>query len=138
MFRALTTAALSLVLSAPAFADGAKAYAIETAGTTTKLKPGAAGQLKVAIKPAEGHYISPEAPLKVTLAGESVTVAKTTVGRADLDDPKSKAPSFKVALTAPAKAADGKVSADLTFFLCNENLCERRTEKVTVAVSVAP
>ena len=138
MFRALSTAVFALALAAPAFADATKAYSIDTAGTTTKLKQGAKGQLKVAIKPAEGHYVSPEAPFKITLSAEALTVAKTSVSRADLDDPKAKAPSFKVALTAPAKAGDGKVMADVSFFLCNETICEKKTEKVAVAVSVTP
>ena len=136
----LRTALLTfaLALSTPALADDAKAYSIDTTGTTTQLKAGAHGQLKLAIKPAAGHYISPEAPFKVTLAAESVSVAKSAVGRADLDDPKSKAPSLKVGVTAPGKAAPGKISADLSFFLCNETLCERKTEKVAIAVSVTP
>ncbi len=137
MFRLVSTVALALVLPALALADSGK-YSIDTAGTTTKIKQGAHGQLKLAIKPSEGHYVSPEAPLKITLAAESLTLAKTTVGRADLDDPKAKAPSFKVDLTAPAKAGAGKITADVTFFLCNETICERQTEKVAVAVSVTP
>jgi hypothetical protein len=138
MTRFTLAAALALGLTAlPALAEDAKAYALDTQGTTTKLKPGAAGQFRLAIKPAAGHYVSPDAPFKITLAGEAVSVDKATVARADLDDPKAKAPSLKVGLKG-AQAGEGKVTADVQFFLCNESVCERKTEKVTVAVSVKP
>lgn len=127
----------ALALATPALADDAKAYALDTTGTTTALKPSGAGQFKLAIKPAAGHYVSPDAPFKITLAAEAVTVDKTAIARADLDDPKAKAPSLKVGLKGD-KAGDGKVTADVSFFLCNEKICEKKTEKVVVAVSVKP
>lgn len=136
MFRALPAVLLAVAL--PALADDAKAYAIDTQGTTTALKPGASGQLKLAIKPAAGHYVSPDAPLKIALSSEpAVSVDKATIARGDLDDPKAKSPSFKVGLKG-ASAGDAKVTADVQFFLCNEKICERKTEKVVVAVSVKP
>lgn len=137
MIRMLLSAGAVAIglLASPALADEAKAYAVETTGTTTALKPGAAGQFKLAIKPAAGHYVSPDAPLKITLAAETVSVDKTAIARADLDDPKAKSPSLKVGMKSAA-AGEGKVTADVSFFLCNEKICEKKTEKVVVAVSV--
>lgn len=114
-----------------------KPYSIETRGTTSQVKTGADGQLQLVIKPATGYKISREAPLKIKLASDGCDLAKSALGQKDAHDDKSTSPKFAVSFkgkTAGAQTIDAKA----TFFVCNENLCERKTESVKVAVQVDP
>lgn len=117
--------------------SGAKTYSIDTSGTTQEVRAGAGGTFKLQIKPAEGYHVSSEAPLKITLKGEGLELAKPALGQGDVEDKSSQAPSFKVAFSTKAKGK-GMINADAMFFVCSESLCERKTEKVAVAIDVKP
>jgi len=132
----IATLALGLALSASPKADE-KFYSVETAGTTAKLKVGADGKLKLHIKPAKGYKISREAPLKIKLAAAGVKLKKDALGQKDATDEKSEAPAFEVGFAA-LSAGDQGIEADASFFLCNETICEKKTEKLKVAVKVDP
>ena len=135
--RALFSAlALTFVFASTASAEDKK-YSIDVSGTTTDVKNGQGGVLKLHIKPADGHYISPEAPLKIALKAEQLKLSKEQLTFKDAEDQKAKAPKFTVDFKAD-KGGKTNIDADAVFFLCNENLCERKTEKVTVAVDVKP
>ncbi|MBI4814654.1 MAG: hypothetical protein HY791_00250 [Deltaproteobacteria bacterium] len=114
-----------------------KPYRIDLSGTTLKVKAGAEGGLSLQIKPIEGYHVSAEAPLKISLTGDGLTLAKNQLGHQDADDPKSAAPRFKVAFSSKAKG-ERVINADALFFVCSESLCERKTEKVAVRVDVSP
>ncbi len=119
-------------------AESAKNYTFETRGTSHEVQTGKSGALKLAIKPSAGFHVSPDAPLKIGLESEpGLELAKKTLGHDDAKDKKSEAPEFEVKFGAvqPGKKS---ISVDAMFFVCNEKLCERKTEKLNVAINVKP
>lgn len=134
---ALTTAlALGLALSAAdAKLEDAKTYAIDLTGTTQQVKAGAEGTLSLHIKPAKGFKISREAPLKISLSAAGLELAKQKLGHADADGKTNEDPKFAVAFAAKT-AGEQAIEAKAVFFICNENLCERKTENLEVAIHV--
>lgn len=132
----LLAAALAISAEGNAAAP-AKNYTVTFDGTTKEVQAGKKGELKMCIKAAEGYHVSNEAPLKIGLDGQGVDLAKKQLGRDDAKDKKSEAPEFAVAFGTPA-AGDKSIVVDALFFVCNEKICERKTEKVTVAVAVKP
>jgi hypothetical protein len=128
--------ALSALIASAAMAD-APTYSLDTSGSTKELKAGKDGTFALAIKPAKGFHVNAEAPLKITLTGERVKPAKDALGHADAADPKAESRSFKVALKS-TEAGKGSITADATFVICSETICEKKTEKVTLALDVKP
>jgi hypothetical protein len=137
----MLTAAL-FVLSLAVAAEGntpapAKNYTLTFEGTTKELQANKKGELKMCIKATEGYHVSAEAPLKIALESQGVDLAKKQLGRADAKDKKSEAPEFAVSFGA-GTAGDKSIVVDASFFVCNEKICEKKTEKVSVAVAVKP
>lgn len=136
----LSTILLAAALAVAAEGNGAapaKNYTLTFDGTTKEVQAGKKGELKLLIKATEGYHVSNEAPLKIGLDGQGVDLAKKQLGRDDAKDKKSEAPEFAVSFGAAA-AGDKSIVVDALFFVCNEKICERKTEKVTVAVAVKP
>jgi hypothetical protein len=133
---ALSIAALTTAASADDKAE--KRYQLDTGGTTTALKAGKGGVFKLQIKPAQGFKVSAEAPLKITLRSSSLQLAKDALGHADAEG--KDAPKFAVTFQAPKGGPKGKssIEADAVFVVCNETVCERKSEKLAVAVVVEP
>lgn len=115
----------------------AKNYKLDVSGTSKEVQAGKSGTLKLSIKPAEGYKVSAEAPMKIGLEAEGLELAKKLLGHQDAKDKKSTAPEFDVSFGATT-AGEKSIIVDASFFVCNEKLCERKTEKVTVPVSVRP
>ncbi|MCK6546799.1 hypothetical protein L6R52_13200 [Myxococcota bacterium] len=135
---ASTLLTVALALSAQT-KDGApkKAYSLDTAGTSQQVQPGKPGTFRLAFKVDEGFYISPEAPLKIGLTADKIALEKKQLAHADAKDKTAKAPEFLVPF-GTTEQCDTSIAVDAVFFLCNEKLCERKTEKLTVPVSVRP
>jgi hypothetical protein len=136
----LTTAlALSLSFAAEAtnkdFPD--KPYTLKTQGTTTQVKTGAKGEYALQIIPAKGFKVSREAPMKIKLKSSGLTLEKSKLGQKDVSEKKGESVSFQVGFDAP-KTGGQSVDAKAVFFICNENICQRKVEKLKVAVNVAP
>lgn len=133
-----TAALLALTLaSADNNAAPAKNYTIDFAGTSKEVQAGKKGELKLLIKAVEGYKVSSEAPLKIGLDAPGLELSKKQLGHDDKKDKKSEAPEFTVAFGA-GTAGDKAIAVDAMFFVCNDKVCERKTEKVTVPVSVRP
>ena len=135
---ALSTLSLALALVAgpkqEGFAD--KPYTVDTSKSTATVKAGKDGTLSLHIKPAKGYKISREAPLKIKLSSaEGVKLSKAKLGQKDAHDSKSTSPQFAVEFKAVSKG-EQTIAADATFFVCNKEICQRKKEKVTVAVAV--
>jgi hypothetical protein len=108
---------------------------------------GERGQVTVAIKTKGGAYVSDEAPLKLELRGKQVKLAKGAAepaptvkfGYADAivqpSSGKKPDPSFQAAVVGETKGS-GAVDADLTFFICTENLCLRQKKALSLPVEV--
>lgn len=124
------------VLAADPGAEAARSYRLDVTATPAALKVGGEGTLAVAITPLEKTHVHPQAPLKVTLsASPGLTVAKASLGRGDLSDPKAEAPSFKVPFKAAAAGAQ-ELTAKVDFFICSDQWCVKQIRDVKVAVDV--
>lgn len=132
--------ALFASLALTSATDGApkqKKYDIDVSKTTTQVKTGTDGLLHLLIQAKKGYKVSPDAPLKIKLAADGLKLHKTKLGHKDAKDAKATSPEFGVRFAA-AEAGKRKIDVDATFFVCDANICERKTEKLTVAVNVAP
>lgn len=133
----LFTVALALSAQTPNGAAPKKTYTLDTSGTSREVQAGKPGTFRLTFKVDEGFYISPEAPLKIGLTAEKIALEKKQLAHADAKDKTAKAPDFSVPFTT-AEKCDTSIAVDAVFFLCNEKLCERKTEKLSVPVSVRP
>lgn len=130
----------AFLLTVPVKSEEAKAernYSFDFAGTTKELKKGSGGDLVVKIQPKEGYKISSEAPLKIELSSKGLELKKRALGRDDAEDKKSPAPKLRTSFTG---GADGQqqIEGKAHFFVCNDELCERKNERFTVVVNVQP
>lgn len=130
-------AVLLLACTSQAQEDPKNLYRIDTAGTTTAVKPGDTGKLVVAIQPkVKGAHVKPETPFrgKVSATGP-VSFQKGDFSYKDMSRVVNEGPVFELPFQATAAGAC-EVSADLTFFVCTDQACLRTTEKVQVPVTV--
>jgi hypothetical protein len=144
MMRSPTKVVILLaVLSSGAFAaevDPTTLYEVSTTGSSEKLKVGEKGKFVLAIKSKNGAHVSDEAPLKLEVTGQNVTVEKTKLKYSDSvakKDPKQKYtdPRFEIPFS-PTQAGAATVDAKLVFFICTETLCARQEKKLSVPVKV--
>ena len=106
-----------------------------TYATADAVKAGAASSCKLTITPAKNHVMKSETPFKVMLKGtDGVKVEKDKYTSKDWQDPKA---AEKVIQTKFTAAAAGKhaLNADLTFFICNDEVCKRFKDKADCAIS---
>ena len=135
----ITVLALSLSFASETSPDDFpdKPYTLQTKGTTTQVKTGAQGKFALQIIPAEGFKVSREAPMKIKLKSEGLKLEKSKLGQKDAGDKKAKSPKFNVGFGAPSSGKQS-VDAHAVFFICNETICQRKVEKLKVAVNVTP
>lgn len=140
MSRPLVVAAL-LALAGPALAadpgaEAARAYALDTAGTTGSVKAGQPGKLVVAIKPtAAGWHVHPQAPLKVRFEGPAaLKIERAELSRRDAANAGAEAPRFETPFVA---AAPGRyeAKANVDFFICSDQACVKQTRAVALPVT---
>jgi uncharacterized membrane protein len=136
MMRVAGLILAALFVAAPAAADAAdKKYSIDLSKTTKAVKPGEKGMFYMHIKPAEGFKVSKEAPLKIALTSAALELHKKKLSVKDVKDAKASGTEFGVKFAAP-KEGDTSIEVDAMFFVCDENICERKKEKLSVPVSV--
>ena len=113
-----------------------KKYAVALGATPAKVVKDKEAKVKVTITPADGYVLKVETPFKAKLScADGIEITKDSFSAKDFDDPKAAAKSVTTAFKATA-AGKAEISADLTFFICNENLCERFKEKPQMSFSV--
>jgi hypothetical protein len=141
MTRAAAALALSLLaataLAVDPGAEAAKAYTLDTAGSTSALKAGEQGKLSVTIKPtAPGWHVHPQAPLKIRFeAPPALKLARAELGRKDAADPRAEQPRFETSfLAAAAGAQEAKATVD--FFVCSDTACVKQVRTVAIPVAV--
>ena len=71
------------------------------------------------------------------LSSDGLKLKKNVLKSKDAKAKWEKSPEFAVAFGAEKSGAQ-KVDVNATFFVCDVKICERKTEKLTVAVSVSP
>lgn len=142
----LMMAALAFVLvAAPALhaQDGAKKdratkddYGIDTSGSSAEVAIGQDGVIKLVLTPKNGTKIHPQAPLEVKLSQpEGIKLEKRKLGRSDIADKEAKEPALQTELSGQ-KAGSYNVDADVSFFLCTDEWCQRMTDRVSIAIKV--
>ncbi len=100
------------------------------------VKAGAASSCKLTITPATGHVLKTETPFKAMLKGsEGVKVEKDKYTSKDFVDPKSVEKSIETKFTAAA-AGKHSLNADLTFFVCSDEVCKRFKDKADCSLNV--
>ncbi|MEM7679178.1 MAG: hypothetical protein AAF449_24630 [Myxococcota bacterium] len=112
-------------------------FTVDVSKTTKAVKAGKKGQFVLQIKAAEGYKVSKDAPLKVKLASEGVSLAKDRLKAKDATKKPFTSPTFKVPFKGKVPG-DTSIAMDATFFVCDVQICERKTAKVSVPVSVRP
>lgn len=93
-------------------------------------------KVRVTITPASGYVLKVETPFQAKLGGSSgVVLQKTEFSAKDFEDPNASAKSVTTAFKANTPGS-ASIEADLTFFICNDTLCERFKAKPTVTFAV--
>ena len=86
---------------------------------------GKAGACALTITPKGKQTLKTSTPFKAMVKGsDGVAVSKDKYTAKDFVDEKTPAKTIKTEFTA-SKAGEGTVNADLTFFLCTDEVCKR-------------
>lgn len=126
--------ALALVWAAPAVAADKK-YDIDISKTSKEVGQGKNGQFALLIKVKPGFKVSQEAPLKIKLASDGLKLKKSKLAAKDAKTKKWTSPEFGVPFVAEKTGAQS-INVDATFFVCDEQICERKKEKLAIPVTV--
>lgn len=140
----LWTLALLLAVGCTARADNGdgdddkkanKNYTVVATTNPEAVKKDAAATYAITITPKAPWVLKPETPLKITLApSDGLKVDKTTLTGKDLVDAKAEAKSVTTGVAAGA-AGEHKIAADMSFFLCKEDICQRFQDKLETTVT---
>lgn len=108
--------------------------------TAAPLKVGTDGGVDVVVDVVEGYHWNSEFPAKVEVgaatgrAASSLKVTKRTFAQLD-GDFQSTERQAKVRIPLQlAAAGDAALPLEVKFSICNDRMCLRKTEKVTVAL----
>lgn len=132
---------LVAVCSVPSLAEAAgpkqdpsRLYDISFSATP-KVKPGGQGTVEVRITPKHGAEVHSEAPVRLVLeAPTSLELQKTKLGRPDLKMQGTEA-TFEVPFSTSA-AGPAEIDAQLSFFICTDQICARQQRSAKLPVSV--
>jgi hypothetical protein len=117
-------------------AEAANGYAIDTAGSTQRLAPGAQGKLVFTIHPRGEWHVDPRTPLRIDLSAPAgLALEKTRLGKKDAVTPNAEAPRFEAPFTA-VSAGTHEARAKLDFFVCSKTACVKQVREVSVPVTV--
>ena len=112
-------------------------YRIDVSGSSGEVRVGEDGVIKLVLVPKNGTKIQPQAPLEVKLSEpEGVVLEKRKLGRGDLADKDAEQPSLSTSLRGQ-KAGSYSIDADVSFFLCTDEWCQRMTDRVSIPVKVS-
>lgn len=114
--------------------DVKQLYSVEA--SAAPVNAGGTGTLHLAVKPKAGAHVKAETPFRAKLeATGPVALQKTELKYADHVRVENEGPVFEVPFEAKS-AGKGEIKADMTFFVCTAESCNRTTEQVTVPVQV--
>ena len=104
--------------------DSAELYDL-TYAVKGDVASGKAGACALTITPKGKQTLKTTTPFKAMIKGsEGVTPAKEKYTAKDFVDEKTASKTIETEFT-PAKAGAGTVNANLTFFLCTDEICKR-------------
>ena len=137
----LSTLTTILVLGSQLRADdgkkeGDRPYIIAPAAEPAPVATGKPCQYRLSITPKAPWHLKTTTPLKVQLASTAgLKLTKTTLTWQDAAESTGDAKAVQTGCEG-AKAGMQKVDADLSFFLCTDEICQRQTDKVSLPVQV--
>jgi len=113
-----------------------KKYSVAVAAEPQAVAKDKDAKYKITITPKDGFVLKTATPFAAKLTSPTgCKLTKTSFNNKEFDDPKAIAKSVSTAFKAAA-AGKHEISADLTFFICNETLCERFKEKPQLTFDV--
>ncbi len=116
--------------------EKSKRYSIASSVNPTTLKAKSDGTFSITITPAEGFVLKTATPFKAKLVGsEGVELEKVKFSNKDFKDAQAAAKTVETTLKA-SKAGSHSVKAALTFFVCDDTLCERFKDSADVQFKV--
>lgn len=134
MRHAFAAAFALTLLAGPARAE--ELYEIRK--TEAKAPVGVRSVAGVTIAGKNGWKVNEEAPISVKLTSESgITLEKDRLKTADLAQRTKDLARFEVAFTA-SEPGRKTINAEARFVMCQETTCKPVTEKIALAVEVAP
>ena len=108
-------------------------FSVETQGPG-KVAAGQKGTAEIQIKVKPDGHISEEAPLKAQVAGKNLHPGKDKLAKSDAVY-KDGGATLSVPFTATQKG-EGALQADVTFYMCSKDICEKQERKVSIPVTV--
>jgi len=113
-----------------------KGYALAASVDPKPVGVGKPCRYALSITPATGWQLKTATPLKVQLnAPAGLAVDKKTLTWEDLQPQQGDAKAVGTGCKGIA-AGEHKLGADVTFFLCNDEICQRHVDKIELAVRV--
>jgi hypothetical protein len=123
--------------TAPTEESGEKNYTVNTSLDPDSLGAGQEAELKITITPKEPWVLKTQTPFRAKLScGSPCNVSKDVLTAEDMVDPKSAEKTVSARLSSNAEGKH-KVDADLQFFLCTDEICQRYTDKTAAEFEVA-
>ncbi|MEE8408615.1 MAG: hypothetical protein V3T05_03325 [Myxococcota bacterium] len=117
-----------------------KVYSISTATLPEAITTGSDAEFKLTITPNAPWVLKTTTPLKIILeASDGIALVKKKFSNKDIVDEKSDEESDAKSVKAPFKAnarGQQKINADLTFFLCTEEICQRYTDEAELSLQI--
>jgi hypothetical protein len=125
---------LACLVALPAFAGDTQ----EVRTTPAKATVGTKGTTSVTLAGKNGWHLNEEFPIQLKLApAAGVTVDKGLLGRKDLAESSKESARFEVGFTA-SEPGQKTIDAEAHFAVCQATSCRPVTEKVVLALEVAP
>jgi hypothetical protein len=113
-----------------------KPYTLTTAAEPSPVATGKPCAYQLSIAPKAPWVLKTATPLKVKLAATAgLKLDKSALTWDDVVDAHSEVKAVRTGCLGAAKG-EQKVDADLTFFLCTEEICQRYADKVALPVQV--
>jgi hypothetical protein len=115
---------------------GDKPYTLAPAAEPAPVGTGKPCQYRLSITPKAPWELKTSTPLKVQLAATAgLKLAKKTLTWQDAGESQGTAKMVQTGCEGQS-AGSQKVDAELSFFLCTEEICQRHTDKVSLSVQV--
>ncbi len=103
-----------------------ESYTVAAATDPVAVTKDTPANYAITITPKAPWVLKSETPLKISLApSEGVEVDKATLTAADLEDVAEGGSKLLKTAVAASSAGEHTIAADLSFFLCKADICQR-------------
>ncbi len=126
---------VALLLGAPP-AEAEPEYRFSLEALSPEVELGAFGTLRIVVEPRADKKLNLKSPLRMELDSEGLRLDKALLGAADARE-EDKRVTFETRFEG-TRQGPASFSVRAVFFICDERVCERRTETRTARVTVRP